>query len=521
MKKFRKLLSLVLAMVMVLAMAAPSYAEDEYDGKITISNATKDQDYAIYRIFDANPSGEEDLIAYTATAAQKQWFERQTGNIFDFQPTAIKDPVTSEVTKYNVTLKNGLKKDDKVVIDFLKGLKDLDGFLTIATQEGETKTATSATVVFDKIPYGYYLVTSSLGAVVSVDSTNKEVEIIDKNQTGPSWNDGDGKKIVTSDGKVETTSVNYGASVDFEVKFHTTNYNGEKGIVEYSVKDELDSRMSYVMVDSKPDVTVKVGSETLTTDKYNVSLGADSQNFTITIPWYDEDEEKFLYESPNEITVTYSATVDDGAEITGEGMTNKATFSYKDEDGKTTDDPTEKTTTTYTYALAIYKSNKEGEPLPGASFTLTDAAGDNVNVVEVTAGSGVYKYDTSNSSNKSNEVVSPESGVIEIRGVAAGTYTVTEIKAPEGYNLLDESKQITATLGDEYTSTIYYNDNGDIVEESNKSFTASVPVVPIVVVNVAGALLPSTGGIGTTIFYAAGIVLMAGAVFFVIRRKRA
>lgn len=521
MKKFRKLLSLVLAMVMVLAMAAPSFAAET--GTITITNATVGKSYSIYKIFDANPSGTEDgPVAYTATAEQKMWFESQDNNPFTF--------TANSAGTYNVSVNSSSSNED--VITFLQGfVTDEDGVITVTggfdtvASLTDTEVAESETVEFSNVPYGYYLITSSLGAVVSVDSTNKDATIIDKNQGGPSWGDG-GKTILSGDDEVSEISVNYGDTVDFQIKFDTTNYNGAKKITEYYVSDQLDDGMSYVLdEDNKLDVTVTVGTqELIESDEYTVAMDSDGQGFTITVPWYVEDA--FLYASPSYITVTYSATVDTDAEIAGDGMKNKATFSYKDENGNTDHESTEKETTTYTYALGIYKSDKTGTPLEGATFELTKN-NDPVYVV-ATETSGVYMFDTSDSTSKSNVVVSPADGIIEIKGVAAGTYTVTETSAPEGYNILPGAVTITAQMDSSTTyydtNTIYYDDEGNVTETETETWRVvetTVPVALTAVVNYAGTLLPSTGGIGTTIFYAAGIILMAGAVFFVVRRKRA
>ncbi len=95
-----------------------------------------------------------------------------------------------------------------------------------------------------------------------------------------------------------------------------------------------------------------------------------------------------------------------------------------------------------------------------------------------------------------------DSGAANINGLKDGTYYLKETVAPTGFNRLDGFVAVTI--------------NGQKNEAGNRTlmYTASVE-------NNAGSMLPSTGGIGTTIFYAAGIILMAGAIFFVVRRKRA
>ena len=110
-------------------------------------------------------------------------------------------------------------------------------------------------------------------------------------------------------------------------------------------------------------------------------------------------------------------------------------------------------------------------------------------------------------------------GVLRFEGLGAGKFEIKEITAPSGYNKLKDTLKINITWTapeeiKENAANCTWNVSGENVEVKDGIITLSVA-------NKAGALLPSTGGIGTTIFYAAGIILMAGAVFFVVRRKRA
>lgn len=111
-------------------------------------------------------------------------------------------------------------------------------------------------------------------------------------------------------------------------------------------------------------------------------------------------------------------------------------------------------------------------------------------------------------------------GIIRFEGLGEGNYTITEITAPDGYNKLDSDLDINITWG----APKKIDENGaDCTWTVSGDGTPSVKdgIISLTIANKSGALLPSTGGIGTTIFYAAGIILMAGAVFFVVRRKRA
>ena len=122
-------------------------------------------------------------------------------------------------------------------------------------------------------------------------------------------------------------------------------------------------------------------------------------------------------------------------------------------------------------------------------------------------------------------------GILVIKGVAAGKYNVTETKAPEGYNQLTEPKEVKAVelAADVKTTTtvIYKDGDGNVVDEENKVTeetitipTNNIAASAVVVVNNTGTTLPSTGGIGTTIFYVVGGVLVLGAGVLLITKKR-
>ncbi|MCC8182750.1 MAG: DUF11 domain-containing protein [Clostridiales bacterium] len=235
-------------------------------------------------------------------------------------------------------------------------------------------------------------------------------------------------------------------------------------------------------------------------------------------------------------------------------------------------EPDEITTVTYTYALGIYKISKETQkPLSGAKFTFVDAGGNRIYAVPTDV-DGVYNYTSdSSASGATDTFVSNSDGKIIIKGVDIGTYTLTETMAPSGYTLLTKSETLKATMTsatsttykssstvtrtfdaiteDEfaaYTGTVYTkSEDGTFVEmdkpaeyteglyklvdattsTSEEGVTVvtesiEIEVTSVTVENNAGTSLPGTGGIGTTIFYIVGGLLVCGAVVLLITRKR-
>ncbi len=556
MRKMKRLLSILMAATMTLAMAAPAFADD--GATIKVTNASNDITYEAYKIFAGTRIADGTQLSYTATKEQKDWFEKQDGNPFAFKSNSGDDAST-----YYVEIAEG--KDGNAVETFLAGLVKRENDTNVVTTDGfadpspitGTKSGDDGTEInFTGLDFGYYMITSSMNSVVSLTPTTPNVTVIDKNQKGPSITPDDPDDPKTEDGKKvkrpdetdwgNVTSANYEGQVDFKVQYTVTNYYGSEKITSYTVSDTLGDGLSYV-VDNENKVVAKAYSATFTKDDEGketiadkteitgctIVMGNDGNSFKITIPWEDK-----VKSSPAKLIVEYSATVVDNGEVndnsdSDNGRENTANISFTkegDTDPTDPDDPktTETTATTKTYAIAINKTDPKGVALQGAEFVLKsgDAAIPVREAVDPETKEvivGVYEYDPDGTA----VLTSPEGGIITIKGVQAGSYTVTETKAPNGYNLLPTAQTVETTLETEYTTThtVYYDENGNVTDEkvfdSTKTVDSPVAAPMTHIINESGTTLPSTGGIGTTVFYAAGILLMAGAVFFIVRRKRA
>ncbi len=521
MKHAKRLVSLLLTMVMLLAMGVTSAFAAGSNGSITITNATVGKEYSVYKVFDLTYSTNDDgttnvAYTYTKNGANDTFLDALQG---EGSPFALVETTTSGV--YSVTLADG-----KVASDVSTFLTTQQDKLTAAT----TATATGSELTFDGLAYGYYFVTSEVGTVLTIDSTLPNVNVIDKNQK-PDWDNGDdkpGKVIIDANGnKVSENTVNYGDTVDFSVAINATAYVGDKQVTYYYITDTLAAGFS-----AAQNIKVYVnGEEKTLTDDYTIKIVEHqdgTHTFTVTVPYAKS------YGANSVIDVKYSATVLNTALLAGNGNLNKANFTY---DTKTPSDPTpdpkpdpsfptenEKTTTTYVYALGIVKVDPEGNTLQGAEFSVTDAD-DSTIYATATGTKGVYEYCTEGTEGAVKQFATDDMGVLVIKGVKAGSYKVTEQIAPKGYNLLQGSTTVEATLKGEYTKTVttYIDENGKVTEEiteTTKEYTASENVAGLVIVNNKGTELPSTGGMGTTLFYALGGVLVVGAAVLLVVKKR-
>ena len=496
MKRTRKLASLLLALVMVFALATTAFAQDVPGsggtGSITISNAAKGETYTIYKLFDATVNADGSSIAYTGDFPESlsEYFEKDANGYISATPAA----------------KNGENMSD--------GLKAALKTWTIDAPATSSVVSDGSALNFNGLFFGYYVVTTSQGdQVISVDSTMPNVTIVDKNSSTPK----DLSKTASSD------NVSIGDTVTYTVSFKTSNYYGAgenaKEIVSYTIEDTLPEFLTGVNVTSI--IVDNDGDNTTTGDQANVT--AQFANRKIVIDWYDETNNQFLYDNGATVTITYTAVVTDTAAIDGNGNTNKVTVTWTTKNGEPpVPGKLEQEETIFTYAIALKKVNNEGKALPGAVFQFP------FYVKSTADANGAYIYaGTTEGEGLTNQITTPDGGVIVVKGVKTGSYEITEVKAPDGYNKLTAPVTVEAvkTNSTSTHTTVYLDKDGNVVDVSAKVTEVKVDIdtiaaTALVVVNKAGTELPSTGGMGTTIFYVLGAVLVLGAVVLLVTKKR-
>ena len=488
----KKILALVLAVVMMMALSVTAFAQTvAYDGqdgdgaKITITNAANGETYKVAKLFDATVTGTTDgSIAYTGTIPESltDYFEYVNG---------------TDGTN-GITAKTGLDLSNETVQAALKAWAEAN-VTAQATSDGSA-------LDFTNLPYGYYIITTTQGeTLLTVDSTNPNASVIDKNTTPP---------INKATKTANDDDVFIGDTVTYTVSFDTANYSTESGtskqIVKYIIADNF---ANGVLTDINV-TSIKVDGTAIETQQFT--------NGKIEIPWVDADG-KSLYANGAKLEITYTAKVANSAAIDGEGNKNTVTLNYEDKDGGGAPSETTVEKTIYTYAVAIKKVDQSGNPLAGAKFQLPFY----VNATADTDGAYIYAG-TAAGEGLVNELTTPDNGLIIIKGVQQGTYEFTETEAPAGYNRLTETVTVTAAKTGQTTTstTTYLDENGNVVGTATEAKTtvtveiANLSAGAIVVVNKTGAELPSTGGIGTTLFYVIGGILVLGAAVTMISKKR-
>ncbi len=476
-----------LALTMAFGAGNVTAKAAENSGKITISNTTQGKEYTLYKVFDAT---------YVADADNKVAYS------YDGSNAAFLAALDADSSPFTVTAYNGgynvVKKDvkDEDVIKFIEA--NADKYVSVATQTGN-----GGALTFANIPYGYYYITSSLGTAVTITSAVPEQKVIDKNQEitidkMEGVEDAAGKIQWYYEGEGETAqpiipTQAIGQVVNYKITGTVTQYNGVDRVTSLTFTDTMSTGLTF----NSDSVAVKVNNTVLTkgTD-YTVTTDAQTNTTTIVVPTVNGDEFKYPSNAPYEIT--YTATIN--ASALDEVQNNKVVL--KDQNGKELGK--DNTKVTY-YSIGLKKYEKVGDDkkaLADAHFRLyTNEEGGKEIPVVLVSGTGKADSEVDNvyrlaiGDEEGVEMVTGKTGIIYVKGLKNGSYYFEETQAPAGYNRLEARKGATVFNG---------NVTPDEFEVENKT----------------GALLPSTGGVGTTIFYiVGGMLIVAGVAYFMLRRK--
>lgn len=521
----------------------------------------EDKEFAVYKVFDVlrlegatDENGEVTYsYVYTVEDAWVGFFEQteygldSTASDFDVQAAKI-------VT--DITTAEGIRAFANKLYDYAEdnGIAALSGISSSYDDTDGEKVTLSG--ISDA---GYYLVADvstnggALSAIMmdTAETDDAVVEITLKADQ-PTIT----KKIIEGDNRVDANTANIGDVVKYEIKSAVpdTQYYTE---YVFKMVDTFAEGLTY-----QDDVKITIGGNELDASKYTVTpvdAANDGHVEKILIKFLNIKEEA----TDAEIVVTYSAEVNEDANVGTEGNVNAVKLIYsnnpnesgdgtlnnededsdddgipddvdedddndgtpddedtdddgdgtpddeeENEDGSTEETPDDKVVT-YLTEFKIKKVNDAGEALTGAKFTITADNGYSATDVEVDA-----------------------DGYISVYGVGVGTYTITETQAPQGYNLL--TTPVTVEIGCTVTPA-----NGTAIElpdadeafvftgaeecawtYNDKALGANETVFEIEVVNKAGSLFPLTGGMGTTIFIIIGLSMMtAAAVLYIVKRK--
>lgn len=458
----------------VPAFAAEGTAPAATTGTVTVQNVVSGKTYKIYRILDiATHDSDYSSVVYKVNDNWKD-FIKSTGNAYF---TSIDD------TTGVVVVKDGLTSEN--IADLAEAAKAWLGNHNITADGEQTAAANDTSIQFTGKKLGYYLLSSSdwgtnnADAIFSLNSSSPNVTVQEKN--GKPTID---KKIIENNTPVENNTAGIGDYVQFKL---TVNVIDGKP-TNYVIHDKMSAGLTFVNTNEHP-VGVTVGSRALNATEYSFNDSiTDDCTFELKI------NDRIL--QPNDVvTVTYWGQINSSAVINPGSNTNEAKLTYG-----TSGNSSWKQTTTKVFGFKVFKhaGTDTAHLLPGAEFRLYKTVGEETYYAKFDA-NGLLIGWTTDATVAGVTMTSNGDKALILNGLDAGTYHLEETKAPDGYNKL--TAPVTVTITEE----------GKVNETTNGTVYVS---------NNAGATLPSTGGMGTTLFYVIGGGLMVAAVVLLVTKKR-
>lgn len=487
-KMLKSLLVLALLLVQVVPMLTVNAEQvnsgsikEDTKGKITINNALDGETYDIYKILELESY--ETGKAYAYKVASK-WT--------DFVNTAEAKAYLSVNEQGYVSWVGGDQPSDAAAFARLA----LDYAVLHNIENDGSQKASSTTITFEELGLGYYLVDSSTGALCSLDTTDNEVVIQEKN-TVPTVD-----KTVEENGKYgDKNTADIGDTVNFK-----TEITVGAGAQNYVLYDKMSDGLTYqkiTKVELVSGQTTKTLSET--TDYVMNSVANTEYDFIMD---FTPKLEKTL-KANDKIVVYYTAILNEEAVVEENGNENATRLVYGD--GTTTDYDY---TYTYTFKFNLVKENAQQEQLTGAEFELY-AADKTTKINLVQEADGTYRVateeETSAEGFKSAIIVA---GNVFIKGLDEATYYLKEITPPDGYNLLADYVQVVVKANyDEkgVSTTIISGAQNNLVTYDQDEVT---------VINTTGNELPSTGGMGTVLFIVIGSIMVLGFGVLLVTKLR-
>jgi len=503
----KKMFSLALALIMALALSVPAFAANDTETKtIKVENSVEGETYTVYEVFDLTKTADGKGYAYTIEEGAmfelvlKYMEAEKKDDAKMYEGKGLKLSLSTEGDKWNVT-HSGFD-----AVAFAKYLNDADKTGLVAE---DTEVGAGKGVELQVEGAGYYFVDSSLGALCALDTADT-VTVYEKNSmpTITKWvdedDDTDANATLGNSEWQKTADADYGQTVEYLLIVNTgTNHkNGEQtsaGVDEaYTIVDTIPADLCF-----NHDIVIKYddGKE-VDAAKYTVNSEVNANNETVVTIILDA---KDAAEDTN-FNIYYSVKV--GPVAAGVAHTNTAVLTYKAQESQDS-------ATLYTWEIPVFKYTGEDTPLANAIFEIKK--GDEVLKFDAVDGEpNTYIY---NAKGAVEKITTDETGKFTIRGLDSDTYTLTETEAPAGYNALVApiTMKIEAeeAVDGEYTGEYQISVKDEAVE--NAEFE-EVDVVKVL--NNTGLELPSTGGVGTTIFYVVGGLMMAAAGVLLVTKKK-
>lgn len=494
MKLIKKIAAIMFAFMMVVSMSCNVKADEGSSsspttkGTITITNAKEGETYKLYKILSLESYSytgndkDKGNYAYTLTGDIKwdNFIKNQATQYFKFDDT-------NKYLTWTGTMDEARVKDfAQLALKFARNESN-----NVQPLQKVEKT-NSSTVKFDNLDLGYYLVDSSVGSLCVLNTTNPDLTIAEKNGV-PSVEKGV-KNIQNG-----TYGTSNNASIGDTVYFQTT-ITAQPGAQNYVLHDKMAKGLTL----KNDSIVVKKGESPVETSDYTLKTSGFIDDCTFEIVFGQTFCDGL--QKDEKITVTYSATLNENAVIAGEGNKNETKLKYGD-----SQETQPSVTNTKTFKMDVFKfyidkndlTTEKG--LAHAVFTLSKKSDGTEPIKLIDKSSNVYRVAKKDETNTITEVITPDNGRFTIQGLGAGTYYLTETKQPDGYNKL--SGPVTVDI----------DKDGKVMVKKGANLEDATEVK---VENKTGTVLPSTGGVGTTMIYLVGAVLVLGSGVVLATKRR-
>lgn len=464
MNRTKRMVSLVLIMAVFASMAVTAMAAGT--NSIEVTGVKKGEIYSAYKMLDLKVNSDFSAYTYTVNEAWESFFGKDE----------VKDYVT--VSTDGVVIWNDGKDTEADMTVFAKAAAE---FAENLSETGEITAPADGNITFTGLEPGYYLITSTLGTKAMIETTpdNPSASVGEKNPVD----------TITKQVKEDSTGV-YGETNDAQVG-DTVEFKSVATILKNTrnvkIYDTMDEGLTY-----SGDVKIEGLTEG---EDYTVVENTNGYAFVIT---FADSYLEGLTEERTDLTLTYTAILNEKAIVITENEGNKSA-EIDDQINKikiTFGDAqfVEAETVTKTHKFSVYKyySGEQGKlHLAGATFSLKK---DGTVVKLIRIDDNNYRVANGEETGAVGTFTTVEDGDIVIWGVDSDDdYTLLEKEAPAGYNKLASEVEVTVDA-----------DNSTRVDVENKT----------------GTQLPTTGGMGTKMFYIVGMMLMTGSAVMLITKKR-
>lgn len=492
MRKVKKLLGLLLAAVMVLAMGTTAFADEKTH---TITAPNNGHTYEVYQIFTGDYSEGDNSQKVLSNV---KWGKNGTGT----QGDNVSEEILTELKNAN-----GSDTEQLAVITKYAKLQSSDKFGTV-TYESPLE-----------VPSGYYLIKDEDGSqegaqdsytLYIVQVVGKDILIDPKADVPTSQKKVDDK----NDSNTSEDGENWQDSADYDIG-DTVPYlltaqlpENVSAYTSYTLRfvDTMSKGLTYVEGSAEVFVNGKSAGK-LEPTSANYSGDDDRYTDGTVLTWNFANIKAAPYNAGNNavITIEYTATLNNNAVMGSAGNPNKMHIEFSNNpNGEGTGQTPDDTNIVFTYKVVVNKVDEDKKPLAGAQFTL-----------QKKQANGSWK-------DIGSATVSENQATFTFSGLDDGDYKLIETVTPDGYNdiadieftitaehdILSNDPRLTSLTGDTTTGEITFTPN-----TSDGSLTTEVE-------NKSGSTLPETGGMGTTIFYVLGAILVLGAGGLLIARRR-